>query len=147
LKVSDVTDRVSAADWMSTIGLSPVTVMVSSTLPTFISASTVDGEVHRHFEGVALHRAEAGQAEGDRIDARRQVDDPILAVAVADGGSHLFDERRAGGLDGDSGSTAPEASLTTPATVPCASAAVCPATRQAMTRAIRVSTRMLMNLS
>src|SRR6187402_100686 len=43
------------------------------------------------------------------------------------------------------GSTAPEASLTTPATVPCASAAVCPATRQAMTRPIRVSTRMLMS--
>ena len=27
---------------MSTIGLSPVTVIVSSTLPTFISASTVE---------------------------------------------------------------------------------------------------------
>ena len=42
LHVPHVTARVSAADWMSPIGLSPATVIVSSTLPTFLSASTVD---------------------------------------------------------------------------------------------------------
>ncbi len=39
LNTSAVTERVCAADWTSTIGLSPVTVTVSSTAPTRISAS------------------------------------------------------------------------------------------------------------
>ena len=41
MNTSAVTERVCAADWMSTIGLSPVTVTVSSTAPTRSSASMV----------------------------------------------------------------------------------------------------------
>jgi hypothetical protein len=39
LNAVSVIARVCADDWMSTIGLSPVTVMVSSTAPTRMSAS------------------------------------------------------------------------------------------------------------
>ena len=65
LNASSVTDRVCAADCMSTIGLSPVTVMVSSTAPTRISASMFDVKFGRHLDAFALDRAEPGQRERD----------------------------------------------------------------------------------
>jgi hypothetical protein len=41
LNIVDVSARCCAADWMSTTGVSPVTVIVSLTAPTLRSAFTV----------------------------------------------------------------------------------------------------------
>ena len=41
LNIVDVSARCCAADWMSTTGVSPVTVIVSVTAPTLRSAFTV----------------------------------------------------------------------------------------------------------
>ena len=47
--------------------------------------------VRRHVEHALLHVVGAGP----------QLDDPVCAGAVGDDGARLFDEGRAGGLDGD----------------------------------------------
>ena len=48
-----------------------------------------------------IDRREAGQREGDRVGARPQIDDAILAGFVGDGRARLLDQGRAAGLDGD----------------------------------------------
>ena len=47
---------------VSTIGDSPVTVIVSSSVPTFMSALTLRGEVRRELDAFALDDAEARAA-------------------------------------------------------------------------------------
>jgi hypothetical protein len=56
-----------------------------------------------HLDGFALRRRESGERERDRVRARRQIDDPVLAATVADDGPRLLDEHRAGGFDGRAG--------------------------------------------
>ena len=70
LNASAVTDRVCAADWMSTIGLSPVTVMVSSTAPTRSSASMLAVKLADTSHAFAPDGAEARQRERHGVDAR-----------------------------------------------------------------------------
>ena len=66
---------------MSTIGLSPVTVIVSSTAADpHARASTVRREVRRHLDAFAPDGVEPGQRERHGVGARRQVDDPVQAV-------------------------------------------------------------------
>ena len=58
-----------------------------------------DGEACRQVDAFPLISAEPHQNEGDRVGAGSQVDDPVLALLVADHRAGLFDEDRAGGLD------------------------------------------------
>jgi len=81
-----------------------------------------------------LERVEAGEREGHRVSAGRQVDDLILPGSVGNHRADLLDQRGTGGLDRDACNTAPDASFTTPAIEPCAEAmvgikAAMPATR------------------
>ena len=46
---------------------------------------------------------EARQREGDAVDARPEIDDPILAGPVGHDGADLLDQRGAGGFDGHAG--------------------------------------------
>ena len=95
--------RCRRALWTSTIGLSPVTVTVSSSVPTRISALTVDTKSAGQFQSVANEGIEAGQLETDLVGAGAQVEDPILARPVSDGRADLLDERVAGRFHGHSG--------------------------------------------
>ena len=61
------------------------------------------GEVGREVDPLTLHRREAGQREGDRVGARAQVDDPVRARRVGDHRACFLDQRRARGLDRDTG--------------------------------------------
>ena len=92
---------------MSTIGLSPVTVIVSSTAPTRSSASMFDVKFGRHLDTVALDGAEPGQRERDGVGSGRQVDDAVLTGAVGHHRSNFFDERRARRFDGHAGQHGP----------------------------------------
>jgi hypothetical protein len=59
------------------------------------------GEGAGQLDAVALDAAEPLQRERQRIHARAEIDDPILAGAVGDGGPDLLDQRGARGFDGD----------------------------------------------
>ena len=83
----------------STIGVSPVTVIVSSSAPTFRSPFTVATNVPGQLDAFALDGAEARQRERHRVGARPQVDDPVLAGVVADDRADFFNQHRAGGFD------------------------------------------------
>ena len=63
----------------------------------------VDGgdEVGRQQQVFALHGAESGQRERDRVGAGPQIDDAVLAAPIGDGGADFLDEHRARGFDGD----------------------------------------------
>ena len=98
----------------STIGVSPVTVIVSSSVPTRRSALTVRRERAGQLDAFALDGAEAGQRERHGVGARPQIDDAVLAGAVGDGGADFLDQHRAGRFDGDAGQHGAGASLTTP---------------------------------
>ena len=54
-------------------------------------------------DALAFDRLEPRERERDRVGARPQIDDLILAGSVGDGRTSPFDERRAGGLDGHPG--------------------------------------------
>ena len=57
----------------------------------------------RQLHALTRDRAEPGQHEPHRVDARAQVLDAVLPGAVADGRPHLFNQRRAGRLDRHAG--------------------------------------------
>ena len=59
------------------------------------------GEGRRQLDAFALDGREPGQREGDRIGARPQVDDLVLALRVGGDRSHAFDQRRAARFDSD----------------------------------------------
>jgi len=63
----------------------------------------VDGgsEAGRQLDTFTLERAEGGERERHRVNARRQPDDPVLPFSVGDGAADLLDERRTRRLDGD----------------------------------------------
>ena len=84
-------------------GGSPVTVIVSETLPTFMSALRVSVERPAQFDAIALDSAETGQGERHGVGAGQEFGDAILAAAIGDGRADFFDQRRARGLDGDAG--------------------------------------------
>ena len=86
---------------MSTTGDSPVTVMVSSTVPTLNSALIAAVNPVVSSTPSRLERTEARQAEGHRVNAGTQVDNPVQALAVSDDAADLVDEGRTGSFDGD----------------------------------------------
>ena len=115
---------------MSTIGVSPVTVIVSASAPTFMSALIVAVNEPVSSMPSRLTRAEAGQRERHGVGAGPQVDDAVLAGAVGHGGLRAFSI--SAGLDASTvtpGSTAPDASLTTPVMEAWANAAAGTSTR------------------
>jgi len=61
------------------------------------------GEVRGQLDVLALHGAEAGQAERDDVDAWPQVHNLVLAFFVGHDTACLFDERRARRLHCDTG--------------------------------------------
>ena len=52
-------------------------------------------------DALTLHGIEADQRKADRVGARAEVDDLVLPLRVGDCGSHLLDQGRTGGFDGD----------------------------------------------
>ena len=62
---------------------------------------------HRERRGelqlVANDGGEAGQREGQRVGAGKQVDDRVATRAVGERGAGTFDQHRTGGLDGNAG--------------------------------------------
>ena len=60
-------------------------------------------EVGREHDAVALERVEARERERDGIGARREIDDLVVALAVARRRAHLLDQRGARGFHGDAG--------------------------------------------
>ena len=89
--------------WTSTIGVSPVTVIVFCERADFQIGVDRRDERAGQLDAFALHRAETGQRERDGIGAGPQIDDSILAGVVADDGANFFDERGAGGFHRDAG--------------------------------------------
>ena len=88
---------------VSTMGDSPVTVSVSSSVPTFRSTLIVGGEVRRQLDALAHDGLETGKREGHRVGAGPEREDRVLTVAARCGRADLFDQRRTGGFDGDAG--------------------------------------------
>ena len=89
--------------WMSTTGVSPVTVTVSAMVPTRMSALIVVTPAPVTFDALALDGREAGQRERDGVSARRQFGNPVLAGPIGDGASHLLNQRRTAGFDRHAG--------------------------------------------
>ena len=86
---------------MSTTGDSPVTVTVSSSAPTLSSALIVAVNSAASCSPSRLKLLKPGQAEGERVGARPQIEEAVQPLVVGDRGPDPFDERLAGGLDGD----------------------------------------------
>ena len=70
--------------WTSTIGLSPETVIVSSSAPTFRSAFERGDEVGRQHEPLASDGGEPGQRERDGVGAGPQIEIRYCAGPVGD---------------------------------------------------------------
>ena len=85
----------------STVGDSPVTVTVSSRLPTRRSAFTVATNSPRSSTFSRLTTLKPGQRERHQIRARAQIDNPVLAGVVGDDRTDFFDQGRTGGLHRD----------------------------------------------
>ena len=85
--------------WTSTIGDSPVTVIVSSRLPTRRSPLTVATKSPLSSMPSRLHGTEPGQRERHRVSAGTEIDDSILARVVGDDRADLFNQDRASGFD------------------------------------------------
>jgi hypothetical protein len=120
-------------------------VIVSCTPPTRMSASTAMTAEPLTWSASRFTVANPDSVKvtvyspGRRSSMRYGPVPSVTAVA------NLFDQRRARRLDGDAGKHGPDASLTTPAIVPCANAAPTGRTRgRQSTRPIRTKTRMLM---
>ena len=86
--------------WTSTTGVSPVTVIVSSSAPTRMSIGIVSVVGAAELDALPPDDVEAGQPERQRVRAGIQTGNAVLPRAVGDGRAHLFDEGRAGGFDG-----------------------------------------------
>jgi hypothetical protein len=108
--MSAVTDRVSAADCTSTIGLARHGDC--STAPTRIDALIVDVK----FSDTDASRLVAANPGSVKVTlyAWRQIHDRALTRSVGHGGSHFFDERGLAASTVTPGNTAFEASCTAP---------------------------------
>ena len=84
--------------WTSTMGVSPVTVIVSSTAPTLRSAFTVATKLPDSSMPFAFHGTEPGQRERHGIGAGPEIDDAVLAGGVGDDRPDLFNQDGAGGF-------------------------------------------------
>ena len=85
--------------WTSTIGVSPVTVIVSCEGADFQIGVDRRDERAAQLDAFALHRAEAGQRERHGVGARPKIDDSILAGVVADDRADFFNQDGACGFD------------------------------------------------
>ena len=86
--------------WVSTTGVAPVTVTVSSTAPTRMSALIVVTPAPVSSMRLAPDRGESGQRERHDVGAGFQIDDPVLAGPIRHDGAGLLDERRTRRFDG-----------------------------------------------
>ena len=73
---------------MSTTGLCPDTVIVSSTPPTLSSALIVAVKLAGRSTPSRFTVPKPGQRERDAVAPRRQADDLVLALSVGDHGPH-----------------------------------------------------------
>ena len=87
----------------SICGVSPETVIVSSSAPTFMSALIVTTTSDGTSMAFAHDGAEAGEGERQLVGARPQRVDAIASLVVGDRRANLFDDRGAGGLDRHAG--------------------------------------------
>ena len=85
---------------VSTIGVSPVTVIVSCEGADLHVRVDRRGERAGQLDAFALDGAEAGQAERDGVGARPQIDDTVLARTIGDGRSDFLDQHVARRFDG-----------------------------------------------
>ena len=88
---------------MSTIGDSPVTVTVSSSAADAKLGVDRRGDGGGQLDALRPDDAEAGEGEGQRVGARGQRHDAVLAGAVGDGRPDLFDKHRTRCFDSDTG--------------------------------------------
>ncbi len=86
---------------MSTTGDSPLTVIVSSTVPTLNSALMVAVNPVVSSSPSRLNVLKPGRVKVTVYTPGPQVDDPVQALTVGDDGADLVDEGRTGGFDGD----------------------------------------------
>ena len=100
--------------WTSTIGLSPETVTVSSSVPTLQVGVQVETKSAGSSSPSRLDRGEPRQREGDGIGAGPQVDDSVLPVSIGDRRTDLLNQCGLAASTVTPGSTAPDVSLTTP---------------------------------
>ncbi len=87
----------------STMGASPVMVIVSWTPPRRMSTFTVAVKLPGEFNPLSIRRRESLQREADPISAGRKIGDPILTGAIGDAVAHLLDQRTARRVDRDPG--------------------------------------------
>ena len=85
---------------VSTIGVSPLTVIVSATPPTFRSALTVAVNEPVSSMPSRLTVLKPVSVNVTVYVPAQQVDDAVLAGAVGDGRADLFDQHGTGGFDG-----------------------------------------------
>ena len=104
----------------STIGASPLTVIVSATPPTLRSAFTVATNLPDNSMPSRLTVVNPVQRERHGVGARPQVFNRVLTGAVRHHRACLFDERRTRRFNGDAWHHSPRASLTVPTIEACA---------------------------
>src|SRR5688572_17816066 len=127
--------------WTSTMGVSPVTLTVSCTPPTRMSASTAMTVVPLTITPSRFTVANPGSVNvtlyvpGRRFSIRYR---PALSVTVER--TFSINSGLAASTDAP-GSTAPDESFTRPAIVACAHAVECTARRHATTKQVRTHTR------
>jgi len=106
--------RVAGSDWMasapitvsrrvfctSTTGEAPETVTVSLQLADLQLDRNGQRRGARNFDALALDRMNPASEEGHQVRPRTQIDDAVQTGCVGDRGAGLFNERRAGRLDG-----------------------------------------------
>ena len=84
--------------WTSTIGVSPVTVIVSSTPPTRSSPLTVVTAVPLTMRPSLPHGDEAGERERHGVGAGAKILDSVTARPVGDRRANLLNQLGAGGF-------------------------------------------------
>ena len=85
---------VRAACCVSTVGVSPDTVMLSSRLPTFISTLMVATKFVGSSTASRIEVEKPGQRERQLVSAGPQIDDRVAPRAVGHGRADLLDQHR-----------------------------------------------------
>ena len=88
-----------AAFCTSTMGVSPVTVIVSSSVPTFMSALSCTVPEPASSMPSRLTTLKPVKRERDRVGAGPQIDDLVLPARIGGDRPDLLDQRRAGGFN------------------------------------------------
>ncbi len=78
-----------------------MTVIVSSSVPTFMSALIVATKLEGSSTPSRRIGGESRECEGDFVDARPEIDDGVAALFVGDGGFGFLDQHRACGFNSD----------------------------------------------